>query len=129
MTNGPYLQMVGLHRFNTRAACSDSKVEKDFPQVLSSPHGTAVRDCTFLLSATNSMRVRNSSTGDRRQLDYDRIASNFFALSENKVDRILYRRCNFSNRMIHCIDMNYPRREKLLWDEIVTRISLSLRPR
>jgi hypothetical protein len=68
-------------------------------------------------------------TGDRRLLDYDRIASNFFALSENKGDRILYRRCNFSNRLIHCIDMNYPRREKLLWDAIVTRISLSLRPR
>src|SRR5437762_12721580 len=39
---------------------------------------------------------------NRRQLDYDRVASNFFAVSENRGDRILYRRCNFSNRLIHC---------------------------
>jgi hypothetical protein len=31
--------------------------------------------------------------------------------------------------MIHCIDLQYPRREKRAWDAIVTRISLSLRPR
>src|SRR5262249_6977633 len=66
---------------------------------------------------------------DRRLLDYDRVASNFFAVSENREDRILYRRCNFVDRLIHCIDLNYPRREKLAWDGIVTRISLSLRPR
>ena len=66
---------------------------------------------------------------DRRALDYDRVTKTFFAVSENKGDRILYRRCNFSNGLIHCIDLNYPRREKLSWDGIVTRISLSLRPR
>src|SRR5712671_5774728 len=66
---------------------------------------------------------------DRRKLNYDRVAAKFFAVSENKGNRILYRRCNFSNRLIHCIDLNYPRREKLSWDGIVTRISLSLRPR
>src|SRR3954470_10564772 len=46
---------------------------------------------------------------DRRELDYDRVTTKFFALSENKGDRILYRRCNFSNHLIHCIDLNYPR--------------------
>jgi hypothetical protein len=73
--------------------------------------------------------MKREFTGDRRQLDYDRVASTFFAVSANKGDRILYRRCNFSNRLIHCIDLNYPRREERSWDGIVTRISLSLRPR
>jgi hypothetical protein len=31
--------------------------------------------------------------------------------------------------MIHCVDLRYPRGEKRAWDRIVTRISLSLRPR
>ena len=67
--------------------------------------------------------------GDRGRLDYDRVAPNFFAVSENKGARIFYRRCNFVDRSIHCIDLSYPRLEKLAWDGIVTRISLTLRPR
>jgi hypothetical protein len=44
---------------------------------------------------------------------------------------IYYRRCNFSQRRgpsIHCFDLVYPEGKKRAWDEIVTRISLSLRP-
>ena len=67
--------------------------------------------------------------GDRGRLDYDRVAPNFFAVSENKGARIFYRRCNFVDRSIYCIDLSYPRLEKLAWDGIVTRISLTLRPR
>src|SRR5262245_24427416 len=66
---------------------------------------------------------------DRRLLNYDRVTRTFFAVSQNKDDRILYRRCNFSDGLIHCIDLDYPRREERAWDGIVTRISLSLRPR
>jgi hypothetical protein len=66
---------------------------------------------------------------DRRQLDYDRVAGNFFAISENKGNQILYRRCNFVRGMIHCIELIYPRSEKRAWDNIVTHVSLSLRPR
>jgi len=66
---------------------------------------------------------------DRRLLDYDRVTRKFFAVSENKGDQILYRRCNFSDGWIHCIDLDYPGREERAWDSIVTRISLSLRPR
>jgi len=73
--------------------------------------------------------VRRSFPGDRRSLDYDRVAASFFAISENRGDRILYQRCNFSNRLIRCIRLDYPRREEREWDGIVTRISLSLRPR
>ena len=67
---------------------------------------------------------------DRGRLSYDRVAGNFFAVSQPSEGRILYRRCNFTrDAMIHCIDVQYPRGEKRAWDGIVTRISLSLRPR
>jgi hypothetical protein len=66
----------------------------------------------------------------RDRLTYDRVASNFFAISAPDRGRVLYRRCNFSNAgIIHCIDLRYPAREKRAWDAVVTRISLSLRPR
>jgi hypothetical protein len=76
-----------------------------------------------------AQHIARTFTHDRRQLDYDRVARNFFALSENKGSEILYRRCNFARGMIHCIELVYPRSEKRAWDNIVTRISLSLRPR
>lgn len=67
---------------------------------------------------------------DRSRLTYDRVASNFFAVSQPSKGRILYRRCNFSDdHLIHCVDLQYPLREKRAWDDVVTRISLSLRPR
>jgi hypothetical protein len=67
---------------------------------------------------------------DRRQLHYDRVARNFFAVSQERNGRVLYRRCNFvDSGVIHCIDLQYPLSEKRAWDDIVTRVSLSLRPR
>jgi hypothetical protein len=45
---------------------------------------------------------------------------------------IYYSRCNFSGSStdtIHCFDLVYPQEEKTAWDPVVTRISLSLRPR
>jgi hypothetical protein len=48
-------------------------------------------------------------------------------------DRLIYySRCNFSGsstHTIHCFDLVYPQEEKTAWDPVVTRISLSLRPR
>jgi len=67
---------------------------------------------------------------DRGRLTYQRVAGNFFAVSQpTEGGRILYRRCNFVRDVIHCVDLQYPRSEKRAWDGIVTRISLSLRPR
>src|SRR5438552_18259765 len=67
---------------------------------------------------------------DRTHLTYDRVARNFFAVSQPATGgRILYRRCNFVRTDIHCVDLQYPRGEKRAFDGIVTRISLSLRPR
>src|ERR1051325_5377520 len=66
---------------------------------------------------------------DRTRLSYDRVARNFFAVSQPSEALILYRRCNFVRGDIHCVDLQYPRSEKRAFDAIVTRISLSLRPR
>jgi hypothetical protein len=59
-------------------------------------------------------------------IQYKRIASRFFAVSSYKGDKVWYDRCNFSQRFIHCVLINYPAREKHDWDDVVTRISLSL---
>jgi hypothetical protein len=64
-------------------------------------------------------------------LDYQRVTRSFFAISMERDRRIYYSRCNFSRsakRSIHCFDLVYPQEEKLAWDPVVTRISLSLRP-
>ena len=66
---------------------------------------------------------------DRTRLSYDRVAANFFAVSQPSQTLILYRRCNFVRGDIHCVDLQYPRGEKRAFDGIVTRVSLSLRPR
>ena len=57
---------------------------------------------------------------------YKRITSDFFVVSSIRDDKIWYDRCNFSNRLIHCVLINYPANEKQQWDGIVTRISKSL---
>lgn len=72
--------------------------------------------------------VRRTVAEKRSRLTYDRVTSNFFAISARENNRILYRRCNFRDRMIHCIDLTYPLSEKRAWDYTVTRISRSLRP-
>jgi hypothetical protein len=66
----------------------------------------------------------------RSALQYERVASSFFAISEETEDTVYYSRCNFStkNRTIHCLDLVYPFHERRAWDPIVTRMSRSLRP-
>jgi len=59
-------------------------------------------------------------------IQYKRITSRFFAVSSYKGDKVWYNRCNFSNGLIHCVLINYPAAEEHAWDDIVTRISLSL---
>ena len=73
--------------------------------------------------------LRNNLRRPRSALQYRRVTSSFFAISEETKDKIYYSRCNFSNSgAIHCFDLVYPYREKRAWDPIVTRISRSLRP-
>ena len=59
-------------------------------------------------------------------ITYRRITPQFFVVSSFKGDKIWYDRCNFSDRFIHCVLINYPAAEKRQWDEIVTRISNTL---
>jgi hypothetical protein len=67
----------------------------------------------------------------RSALEYERVTRLFFAISAVTRGKIYYSRCNFAERphpTIHCFDLVYPEREKRAWDDIVTRISRSLRP-
>lgn len=76
--------------------------------------------------------LKNNLRIDRDDLDYERTTRSFFAISLERDGLIFYSRCNFSGRRegaIHCFDLVYPHDEKRAWDQVVTRISLSLRPK
>jgi hypothetical protein len=74
--------------------------------------------------------LRRMFAKNRDRLTYDRVTGEFFAVSAPDKGRVLYRRCNFSDDgLVRCIDLRYPASEKRAWDAVVTRISLSLRPR
>jgi len=60
-------------------------------------------------------------------IQYKRVTPRFFAVSSYKDDKVWYDRCNFSGGFIHCVLLHYPASEEREWDDIVTRISLSLR--
>lgn len=59
-------------------------------------------------------------------IQYKRVTPRFFAISSYKGDKVWYDRCNFSHGLVQCVLINYPAREEHAWDDIVTRISLSL---
>jgi hypothetical protein len=58
---------------------------------------------------------------------YKRITPDFFVVSSIRKDRIWYNRCNRGNGTMNCVLINYPAAEKRRWDEVVTRISQTLR--
>ena len=60
------------------------------------------------------------------RIQYKRVTPSFFAVSSYKGDKVWYDRCNFSGRLVHCVLINYPAEEEHAWDEVVTRMSLSL---
>ena len=62
-----------------------------------------------------------------RYIQYKRVTPRFFAVSSYKGDKVWYDRCNFSERFVHCVLIDYPAAEEHKWDDVVTRISLSLR--
>ena len=81
---------------------------------------------------TPTSYLKNHLRVDRAALDYERITRSFFAISLERDGVVYYSRCNFSGRRegaIHCFDLVYPQEEKRAWDPVVTRISLSLRPK
>jgi len=60
------------------------------------------------------------------RIQYKRVTPRFFAVSSYKGDKVWYNRCNFSRRLVHCVLIDYPAEEEHAWDNIVTRMSLSL---
>ncbi|MDE2242640.1 MAG: hypothetical protein KGK01_09405 [Bradyrhizobium sp.] len=86
--------------------------------IQATPVGASVSPAAFLAKMHPPPRIR-----------YKRITSRFFIVSSFKGDKVWYDRCNFSNGFVHCVLINYPVREKRAWDDIVTRISLSLNGR
>jgi hypothetical protein len=61
--------------------------------------------------------------------DYERLTPKFAVLSGDYSGKVYYVRCNLSPReTFHCFFLAYPVQEKKAWDEIVTRMSRSLRP-
>ena len=80
---------------------------------------------------TPASYLRKNLKVSRSNLDYERIAPSFFAISSVRQGSIFYSRCNFSSDAggaIHCFDMIYPQEAKRAFDYVVTRISRSLRP-
>jgi hypothetical protein len=59
-------------------------------------------------------------------IEYRRVTSRFFAVSGHKHDKVYYSRCNFWHGVVQCVIIDYPTSEERDWDDIVTRISLSL---
>jgi hypothetical protein len=67
----------------------------------------------------------------RTELGYERVTGSFFAISNVREGTVYYSRCNFSRSprpLISCFDLQYPQAQQRAWDEVVTRMSLSLRP-
>ncbi len=62
-------------------------------------------------------------------LDYDHATPDFAVVSGTYRGRVFYLRCNLSRRgNFHCFDLAYPARERKVWDRVIARMSLSLRP-
>ena len=74
--------------------------------------------------------LKRNNLVPRRMIEYVRVTQSFFAISAAMKGTIFYSRCNFSRRSstIHCFDLKYPASEKQAWNNVVTRISLSLEP-
>jgi hypothetical protein len=74
--------------------------------------------------------IRRNLGGPQSLLEYRRVSDGFFAASVTTANAIFYSRCNFpagAAGNIHCIFLSYPKSEKRAWDDVVTRMSLSLR--
>jgi hypothetical protein len=63
-------------------------------------------------------------------VSYRRITSKFFVLSGIRRGTIFYRRCNVARNgmRLACFDTAYPQTQRRKWDNIVSRMSRSLRP-
>jgi hypothetical protein len=58
---------------------------------------------------------------------YKKVTPRFFVVSSINDGKIWYNRCNRVAGYMNCVLINYPAGEKRQWDDVVTRISKSLR--
>ena len=112
----------------------DGRPEKGTGQRFDSANGRAVMTIYARENEdgdTPASYLKKNLRVARSALDYERVTRSFFAISLERNGVVLYSRCNFSSDAggaIHCFDLVYPQAVNRNWDEIVTRISRSLRP-
>jgi hypothetical protein len=71
--------------------------------------------------------LRRIANAEQARFTYVRTTPRFFVASGTHDGMIFYRRCNFfGDKRVSCFQLDYPEGEKREWDNIVTRISLSL---
>ena len=113
---------------------TEGLAEKGLGERFSSADG---RSFLTIYSRANEARetpatyLKNNLRVERSALDYERVTRSFFAISSTREGMVFYSRCNFSadaGGAIHCFDLIYPQEQSRAWDEVVTRISRSLRP-
>lgn len=111
----------------------DASDEGERGTVFSTADGRArLRLFGFVNSRNQSPRSHLVAIPEFRaeRFHYVRATPHFYVASAVREGVILYRRCNFSSRgdrRVGCLQLEYPQDEKRAWDEVVTRISLSLR--
>lgn len=112
----------------------DGKAEKGFGQRFNSADGRAVLTVYTRENEagdTPASYLKNNLRTGRSALDYERVTRTFFAISSVRQGLIFYSRCNFSTDAggaVHCVDLVYPQAEAHAWEDVVARISRSLRP-
>jgi hypothetical protein len=98
--------------------------------LFSTPDGRArLRVFGFRNEANHTPRGYLSRIANFKQarFTYVRTTRRFFVASGTRDEMIFYRRCNFfRDKRVGCLQLDYPVQEKRAWDDIVTRISLSL---
>src|SRR5262245_43560403 len=99
--------------------------------VFSTPDGRArIRVFSVDNEANDTPRsyLRKIAQPDGAKFPYVRTKRRFFVASGTRAGNIFYSRCNFrsSGERVSCFQLDYPQAEKRAWDDVVTRISLSL---
>jgi len=99
--------------------------------VFSTPDGRArIRVFSVDNEANDTPRsyLRKIAKPDEAKFTYVRTKRRFFVASGTREGNIFYSRCNFrsSGERVSCFQLDYPQAEKRAWDDVVTRISLSL---
>jgi hypothetical protein len=113
---------------------SGGQSERGIGERFRTPDGEAVLEVYSLPNDppfTPEGFLRANLQTPRNELGYLRVTPSFFAISNVRDGVIYYSRCNFSRSprpLISCIDLKYPQEQKRAWDDVVTRISRSLRP-